>query len=274
MKTILVPTDYSESAGNALEYAVELAKTSGAGLILFHAYHMPLPSGEVPLMLISPHEITAENLKRIKDIEKAVVKSTSGKVKVESIVRSGFAADEIVDYAKEKEVDLIVMGSTGDNSVADRIMGSVATHVIQNAESPVLTIPKNIRYTGVKKIALACDYSGEPSDAALNIVMRYASLFSARLLVVDIVKPGEAPAPETIAIGLKLESVLAAAPNNFHFKKGDDVITELDAFIEENQCNWLVMIPHRYNFLSGLFHKSITKQFVLQARIPILTIHE
>ena len=64
MKTILFPTDYSETAKNALQYALNLAKFSHAKIILLHAYQIPVPTGEVPVMMISPKELEKDNIQK------------------------------------------------------------------------------------------------------------------------------------------------------------------------------------------------------------------
>ena len=63
MKTILVPTDFSEEARNAAEYAVKLAKEVKAKVILFHTFQVPIPISEVPVMVISENEMLKKNFK-------------------------------------------------------------------------------------------------------------------------------------------------------------------------------------------------------------------
>ena len=114
MKTILVPTDYSDVASNALHYAVELAKSSNSKIILLHAYQIPVPTGEVPIMIITPQELEDENTKRINNLKKKITDKTKGKIVIESLVRAGFTVEEITNVIKEKDVDLVVMGITGE----------------------------------------------------------------------------------------------------------------------------------------------------------------
>src|SRR5256885_651667 len=97
MNTILIPTDYSDTAENALNYAVELAKSSSAKLILMHAYQIPVPTGDVPVMLVSPEELEDANQTRIKKLVERIAGQTEGKIKIESEVRSGFTVEEIID---------------------------------------------------------------------------------------------------------------------------------------------------------------------------------
>src|ERR1035438_8203878 len=102
MKTILVPTDYSDTANNALQYAVELAKFSKAKIILLHVYPIPVPVGEAHITVAPFQELKKNNEEKIKKLEKKIIRQVAGKIKVQSITRSGFAVEEIMNVIKEK----------------------------------------------------------------------------------------------------------------------------------------------------------------------------
>lgn len=274
MKTILVPTDYSETADNALQYAVELAKFSKAKIILFHSYHIPIPTTEAPVMLISPQELEKENNDRIKKLEKQISKQTAGKIKIESIVRAGFVPDEVKNAANEKKADLIVMGITGAGKVAQTLMGSNATSLIKKTQVPVLVIPKNVKYKKIEKIVLAYDYSGEMEESVMKKLKGFIQLFKAKLMVVDVVKPVEVPTNENAVSSLSLENALRGIKHTLYFPEAENMEDEINSFSDSYKADWLVMIPHKHKLLSGLFHKSNTKQMAFHTSIPLLSLHE
>ena len=70
MKTILVPTDFSIAAENAVEYAIGFAKETNASIILFHSYHIPIPPTEVPIMMITSDELQKESESFLKKRQK------------------------------------------------------------------------------------------------------------------------------------------------------------------------------------------------------------
>jgi len=274
MKTILVPTDFSGVANNALEYAMALASGSGAEIVILNVYHMPVPAGEMPLALVSPQEIVGHSTERIEELESAMRIMSQGKFHVRSLLRQGFAAEEIVSVAKEINADLVVMGRKGATSSVAVLVGSVATAVLRKSKTPVLTIPSKARFKPVKNIALAFDYNNEPGDQVTELLKSLAKLFKAQIQVVNIVGPEEIPGMQAAIAGVRLEDGLATIPHQLHFKEGEDVVHELRKFIRVNQSDWLVMIPHTYNFLNNLFHKSITRQAAFHIEIPLLTIHD
>src|SRR5690242_16482931 len=97
MKTILLATDYSKAANNALYYAIELAKQAKAKLVLFHAYTIPIPISEVqaltPALIM---ELEKENAEKMKKLESKIIKLRSRKIKVESLVSSAMPVDGIL----------------------------------------------------------------------------------------------------------------------------------------------------------------------------------
>lgn len=273
MKTILVPTDFSDTANNALLYAVELAKFSKAKLVLFHAYHVPVPTSETAIMLITPQELEKENIDRMKKLESQLIKEAAG-IEIECIVRTGFASDAIKGIAKEKNVDLIVMGITGVSKAAQILIGSNATAVMKKVEIPVLIVPGDARYRAVEKIVLACNYSEPVTTKAIIKVKAFAKLFGAKLLVVDVEKPVPVPMYETEPAGEKLVKLLKDVEHVLFFSPAENIADGINAFVDGHNCDWLIMLPHKHTGLSGLFHKSNTKKVAFHTHIPLLAIPE
>ena len=147
---ILAPTDFSKFSGFALEWAAYIAQCMKADLVLLHV--IPEEEGQII------EEITGEGaVVRIpKGIREDVVKDRQKKLKdqynmvvsheiksilrVEEITRIGVPFLEIIKVAKEKEVDLIVMGTHGRTGLAHVLIGSVAEKVVHHAHCPVLTV--------------------------------------------------------------------------------------------------------------------------------------
>jgi nucleotide-binding universal stress UspA family protein len=139
-KNILVPTDLSEGATEALDYACELATTLGATIHLVHAIGIPalgLPELGVALTSTVIDTMIEDNQKSLEALAAArrpVV--TIGQV----LLRTGDARDVINETAVEVSADLIVMGTHGRRGVSRALLGSVAESVVRSASCPVLTV--------------------------------------------------------------------------------------------------------------------------------------
>jgi nucleotide-binding universal stress UspA family protein len=137
---ILVPTDFSADANAAFDYARELARKFDAPVHLLHVVEDPLAAGMWSSEIYTA-EIAGLQVNLVRDAEERLRRSVpdaGGTVSTE--VRTGNAAKQIIETARETGADLIVMGTRGRTGVAHVIMGSVAERVVRLAPCPVLTL--------------------------------------------------------------------------------------------------------------------------------------
>ncbi len=153
VNSILVPTDFSESSDAALHYATDMARTFGARLYLLH---VPGKTGENLEMNFPVAQFeTAPPHGRLNTF---LSQSDIERLRPEYAVRIGTPAEEIVRYADERDVDLIIMGTHGRSGVAHLLLGSVAEHVVRAAPCPVLLVRE--RKTVVVKANAAVPIAG------------------------------------------------------------------------------------------------------------------
>jgi len=143
IETILVATDFSESADRAVQTAVDFAKKFGAKLLLLHAYRVEIPMAS-PMMAggyVLPDGFFEQLGKHAKtQVEEAAAAISKQGVKATGIAVEESAAMAIIDIAKERSVDLIVMGTRGLTGLKHFALGSVADRVVRSAPCPVLTV--------------------------------------------------------------------------------------------------------------------------------------
>lgn len=144
IQSILVPIDFSRYAAEALRYAKELAALFGARLILFHAvdvHYRPIffDTGLFALYDAAP-DAAVKAQARLKQFYQEAAGPTGPFVQTEAVV--GPAAHEIVKYAEEHAVSLIVMATHGLTGLQHFLMGSVAEKVVRTAPCPVLTVKR------------------------------------------------------------------------------------------------------------------------------------
>lgn len=134
---ILVPTDFSDCSERARSYACEFAKRFEAELHLLHAVppiSIPAYMGYVPDELVEPKDSAREMLEAWDDPALQDAKN------VVRVVVLGTPFVEIVQYAREQKMDLIVMGTHGHSGLTHALLGSVAEKVVRKAACPVLTV--------------------------------------------------------------------------------------------------------------------------------------
>ncbi|HLG34389.1 MAG TPA: universal stress protein, partial [Bacteroidia bacterium] len=186
MKTILLATDYSKAAANALKYAIELAEFTKAKLVLFHAYDIPVPVAEVPVVIpVAMSELKEENEKAIKNLETKILKQTAGKIIVESFIGCGMPVNEILKALRKKKADVVIMGMKGAGKISERIIGSTATFLMKKTKVPVLVIPLKSKFSRAHKIVLAYDYQKTIGREVLKNIREFARLFKAEVEVLN-----------------------------------------------------------------------------------------
>lgn len=144
LKKILYPTDFSGYSLAALPYAVGMAKQNNAELYCLYVVDIPKEeylTREYMLPLNVPHVPQDKVLRTARArMERFVKENLSGIAKVTSRVLEGFPFVEIIRYAREQSIDLIVIGTHGHSALAAMLLGTVAEKVVRKAPCPVLTV--------------------------------------------------------------------------------------------------------------------------------------
>lgn len=141
IKTILFPTDFSEGSANATPYAVDLTKKYGAKIFIIHVvYDIAKATG-----LYVPHANMDELYKDIetnaqKECERWCAEELRGYKEVEHRVMRGVPHEEILRFARENKIGLIIMGTHSRKGLDRIIFGSTAERVVRQSECPVLTV--------------------------------------------------------------------------------------------------------------------------------------
>jgi nucleotide-binding universal stress UspA family protein len=136
---ILVAHDFQENSDAALDYALSLAKKLGSRITVLHAYEIPSLGAPEVLVLATDWPKQFSVVAR-EALEKVVARVSGSGVAVRSELRQGAAWREVDGFAKENQVDLIVVGSHGRHGVPRALLGSVAEKIVRTAPCPVLVV--------------------------------------------------------------------------------------------------------------------------------------
>lgn len=276
MKTILVPTDFSATADTAFYYALTLASSLKSRIVLLHAYQVPVPVAEVPFGVLNEEKqaLKAESNARL---DAMVLKIRhAGDIPYECISEGGAAVDIILEAAKEKQPDLIVMGATGESGLVEAILGSTSLKVMEKAKCPVMAVPAGLVISKpIKRITYATDY--HQSDlAAIKAATEIAGASGAQLNILHISDAIIGADEEKTMMRHFMEKVkdISTYPGlSFEIIHGDDVETRLEQYIEDGSADMLMMSTHYRTFFDRLFGKSTTKAVARNAGIPVVAFH-
>lgn len=275
MKTIIIPTDFSPVAANAVNYGADMALAINASVLLFHVYNIPVAYGDVPVALLSVDEMKKgadENITRLKnDLEHI----TSGKLKIYTETRMGSIIDELEDLCNKVQPFAVVMGSVGHSAVERTLFGSNTLSAIKHLKYPVICVPKGKEYgRGIQKIGLACDFREVVETTPVSEIKEFVKEFHAQLFVLNIDHDNRQFRPDTPEQSALLHTALEEVHPEYHFITHKDIEDGINEFAEENNLDLVIAIPKRHKLLDGLFKKSSTRQLVFESHVPVMCVHE
>ena len=270
MKRILVPTDFSEQAENALKVAVKIAKRYQSEIYLIHSLEMPLylatsgGSGSLPesLFFIKFAEKRFKELKESTYLQNMDIKETIGK---------GEIYEDIEKACQQNDIDLIVMGSSGASGFKEMFVGSNTEKVVRTSNTPVLVIKNHHPEFQINDFVFATDFS-EDYRGAFDRAQRFARKIGAKIHLLLVNTPsnfktsakGQAMMEEFIR-GMGLENYTLNIYNDVSVEKG------ILNFTRHIGAQLIGMGTHGRKGISHFFNGSISEDMVNHADMPVIT---
>lgn len=268
MKKILFPTDFSSAASHAFRGARKLAAQMGATIDVISVFNLPFTDAssvppEMVQKMLSENQQTCE--KNLHDFSSQAEKELIGETEA---VYGVFISTEITDYARQKDYDLIIMGTKGERNALEKMLGSVTTQTMMHAPCPVMAIPEDARIESFSRIAYATAF--EKSDHhAVDQLLTFSKTMKGTVHFVhvethsDIGGEGEMIEMEDYPVYF----------SDFTIVNSKDVISGLDTFIKKKDMDILALFIPKRRLWERLFHHSITKKMTFHTQIPLLVFH-
>ena len=273
MLKILVPTDFSEASTNALVYGYNLGRDLNGIIKLIHVYKPAVT--QVDSVVIVDEEVEKVKRKQLEDfvdkINQSWVGATSDFMPIEGEFILGFVADEVRNMCRESlGRQLVVVGSTGASDPVKKIFGSVTTMLAKNCPAPVLIIPPDASYKGIKNILYAIDNIILDLDSCKE-VLRIAKDLNARVHLVHI-NNSEENYPES-QIKDACNRIQPDIEVIYKEIESKDVAEALSVYAQSSDIDLISLTSASRGFLGDLFHKSVTRRLAIHTDIPLLVIH-
>lgn len=264
-KNLLFPTDFSEAANHAFQYALQLAEKLDTALDLMSVYHLSV--GETSR--VAPHEVDrllrekrADVMQRLGELAEEAPAKRIGQLRADYGL---FVYQEIIDVARRGGHQLIVMGTKGERNPVQQMMGSVTTHTLMNAPCPVIAVPENAPVKPVSHIAYATDFEPEDEEAVAGLT-KIAGLLGAKVHFVHVDR--EADTLETEHY--KMVDKYPLSFTDFTVVPNRNPAEGINAFIKEQGMDVLALFVPNRRLLERLFHRSFTKHMAFHAKVPLL----
>lgn len=271
MKRILVPTDFSAHAENALKVAAQIASKSNSEIILLHMMEIPSQMNDAISGAASIPEVMLFIEKANETLQDLKGKDYLKGIQVTEQVKFERAFDGILSFSNENKIDLIVMGSHGISGIEEVLIGSNTEKVVRLSEVPVLVIKnETTEWKGVNFV-FASDFSKEIKKPFEKMIA-FSKIFNAKLNLVMICTPNSF---KTTALSEKIMSDFVAdfeIPNySTHIYNDLNIEKGILNFSKTINADLIGLCTHGRTGLAHFFTGSISEDLVNHAVRPIIT---
>ncbi len=270
MKRILVPTDFSKQAENALKVAVKLSKKHNSEIYVLHSMEMPLhlssssDSGSLPesLFFIKLAEKRFSDLRKNSYLEGIDLSEAIGHKEI---------YEDIEEACKKNNIDLIVMGSNGASGFKEMFVGSNTEKVVRTSKIPVLVIKNNHPEFNINDFVFATDFS-EEGRGSLDKAQKFAKKVEAKMHLLFVNTPADFKTSaqaqiimENFVRGMAVENYTLNIYNDTSVEKG------ILNFAQQINAQLIGMGTHGRKGISHFFNGSISEDMVNHANMPVIT---
>jgi nucleotide-binding universal stress UspA family protein len=274
MKAIIVPTDFSGNALYAAYYAADFAALIGARVHLLHVYTLPVPLSETPI-IYDAAQVEADATRQLNIIKEKLLTRVGGRINIDIAVRSDEVIPGIIEYSNSIQPYAVIMGAEGTGPVERFLFGGKTLSAVKKLSWPLIVVPPFITFKNIRKIGLACDFREVVESVRTKEIKEIVKEFDAELHILYITDEiGDSFKHETVEESGLLQEMLGELKPKYHFLNATGIETGINDFAEKNKLDLLIIVPKKHNLGEKIFSQSHSKRLVLNAHVPIMSLHE
>ncbi|SNS18955.1 Nucleotide-binding universal stress protein, UspA family [Belliella buryatensis] len=265
---ILVPTDFSDNANNALTFAKHMAKSQeNVQITLLFAFYAVYDFAANASQIVDSIEQDAK-----KAMKKAVDLALSEGLKIDYQIVQGTVATAVTSKAYREDYDLIVMGTQGASGIKKALFGSNTGHVIRESQVPVLAIPAEARWENIKSVSVGVELDNSEENYYKKLLKLTQGLdFSFEFIHIKRTMDFE---KELAFQGLLnyLKTNYPEIKANTKSIESNSVLHGIESYLLQNKHTFMVMFYKKKTFFEYLFNESDSVQMCYHTVVPLLII--
>ncbi len=271
MKKILVPTDFSTHAENALKIAAQLATKNNYEIHLLHMLEIPSQMNDSISQGVAVPQIIAFIDQAKETLEETAQSDLLDGISVVQSIDFKSASEGIINYTKTNKVDLIIMGSHGSTGLEEIMIGSNTEKIVRLSSVPVLVVKNDAFELQKPNFVFASDFSNE-TKPSFTKMLEFANTFDATLTLVTICTPNSF---KPTAVARKTMEDYAAEFNlkafSLHIYNDTNIEKGILNFANEIDADLIGLCTHGRTGLAHFFTGSIGEDLANHAKKPVIT---
>ncbi len=278
MKNILIPTDFSDNAWNAISYAMEFFKNEKCKFYFLHTYipafyRMDYAMGGPAFSAIPDMEVDVAVAGLEKTLEDVKEQFPNPKHTFEIVSAFNTLTDEINELSEKRKIDMVVMGTQGAAGVKQLFLGTSTVFVIRKAKVPVLVIPENCKFKPVKNILFPSDYLTPYKKEEIYTIIEAAKMHGAEITVLHMKEEDNLPNDK-----IENKELLLKHFRNTSYTEvevvGKTMPGAILEYIGKHQIDLLAMMNHSHSFFERILIKQNIDQIGFHIHIPFLVVRD
>lgn len=261
MHRVIIPVDFSDTALNAARFVGKmLAEKQDTAVILYHNFKDE-----------QDHEMCMSYLESLK-----MELLHKGDIKVECVAEmGGDLISNLSRLAQTMTASLIAMGITGRTALGQKMIGSNTLRMVEHSLIPVLIVPSDAAYTGIRNVAFASDFKDVERTTPSAFICSVLELFEPKLHIVNV-DPNHyvAITEECQAEKDKMQKMFSRFNPEFYFLAMNDFYDAMDNFVKDYSVDMLITVPRHHANSNNLFKTTHTKRLAYHSNIPLMAAHE
>lgn len=278
-KRILLPTDFSKNAWNAIEYAIELYKTESIDFFILNAFKVE--SYDIESIFVAKpgdkeyDEALEQSEKNLKKILKMIeLKKAYSNHTYFSMSIFDTPLDAIKEAIELKDIDLVVMSSKGETDSKSVIYGSSTIDAMEKVRNcPVLVIPSMAKYIEPKEIVFPTSFKTHFKRRELKYLYEIAKITNSAIRILHINTEKELTELQKKNKDL-LEEFLDGIEYSFKWLDNVSVNDGLEEFVRRRGSDIIVFINKKHTFFDSIFSRPLVKHLGKNSQIPVLVLHD
>lgn len=280
MKTILLPTDFSENSWNAIVYALNFFEHTNCTFYLLHVNALSyLDTNDLPYEDSEDFiedTLTKPSKKRLKTFLKRILTQFPDHKKHHffTITDYNFFVESVRNHVDKKKIDMIVMGTKGASGLQKVIIGSNAADVIKKVKCTTLVVPEHAKFNGLDEIAFPTDYYLTYGVHLLKPVYNILQVHNASLQVLHITNKPEAldmSQQDNKDLLMDYFNTFEIKFHNFTNKKVEDAV---EFFVKSRDIKMVVMVAKNLNYFQRVLFHSKIEEITYHTHVPFLVLHD